>query len=199
MDNGRRQDLFSAASAIGLLLALAAGTFYLAEIADRFRGEPVSRVASDLPDSFAETVLLNRTRDTGEPLFRLTAERIDYFSGDDSTLLKRPLLTSLDASQPVVTLSARLGRSSTGGGEILLFDDVRLLREASEREPALLITTDAAVLLPDSEIARSDRPVQVERGDDRLTGTGMEFNNSDRTLRVDAQVRALFTAGPRKP
>lgn len=199
MDNTRRHDLISAASAIGLLLALAAGTFYLAEIADRFRGAAVSRVASDLPDSFAETVLLNRTRDSGEPLFRLAAERIDYFSGDDSTLLQRPLLTSLDTSQPVVTLSARTGRSTSGGGEILLFGDVRLLREASALEPALLITTDAAVLLPDSEIARSDQPVQVERGADRLTGTGMEFNNSDRTLRVDAQVRALFTAGPRKP
>jgi len=197
--DSRRHDLISAAASIGLLVALAAGTFYMAEIADRYRGEPIGRVAGDLPDSFAEGVLLNRTRDNGEPLFRLAAQRIDYFRGDDSTLLQRPVLTSLDASQPVVTLTARTGRSSSGGGEILLLGDVRLLREASEREPALAITTDVAVLLPDSEIARSDRPVLVERGDDRLTGTGMEFNNSDRTLRVDAQVRALFTAGPRKP
>ncbi len=197
--DSRRHDLVSAAASIGLLVALAAGTFYMAEIADRYRGEPIARVAGDLPDSFAEGVLLNRTRDNGDSLFRLAAQRIDYFRGDDSTLLQQPVLTSLDASQPVVTLTARTGRSSSGGGEILLLGDVRLLREASEREPALTITTDAAVLLPDSEIARSDRPVLVERGDDRLTGTGMEFNNSDRTLRVDAQVRALFTAGPRKP
>ncbi len=171
----------------------------MAEIADRYRGEPTGRVAGDLPDSFAEGVLLNRTRDNGAPQFRLAAQRIDYFRGDDSTLLQQPVLTSLDPHQPVVTLTARTGRSSSGGGEILLIGDVRLLREASRQDPALTITTDAAVLLPDSDIARSDRPVWVERGEDRLTGTGMEFNNAARTLRVDAQVRASFTAGPRQP
>ena len=89
--DSRRHDLVSAAASIGLLVALAAGTFYRAEIADRYRGEPIARVAGDLPDSFAEGVLLNRTRDNGDSLFRLAAQRIDYFRGDDSTLLQQPV------------------------------------------------------------------------------------------------------------
>jgi lipopolysaccharide export system protein LptC len=82
---------------------------------------------------------------------------------------------------------------------VLLTGEVRLVREAGEGQPEMIIETDRAVVLPDSEIARTDQPVVIRRGEDRLTGTGMEFNNVDRSLRVDSQVRASFTPGPHRP
>lgn len=194
-----RQDRISATVSVALALALAAGSFYLAQVADRLGEGPPGRVSGDQPDAYAEGVLLNRTGKTGEPTFLLTARRIDYFQGDDSTLLHEPVLTSLDPSQPRVILRALSGRSSARGGEVLLTGEVRLVREAGEGEPEMTIETEQALLLPDSEIARTDQPVVVQRGEDRLTGTGMEFNNAARSLRVHSQVRASFTPGPHRP
>jgi len=193
-----RQDRISAAVSITLALALAAGSFYLAQVADRLSEGPPGRVSGDPPDAYAEGVMLNRTGKTGEAAFLLTARRIEYFRGDDSTLLHEPVLTSLDRSQPQVILSARSGRSSSGGGEVVLDGEVRLVREAGQGQPEMTIDTEQAVLLPEEEIARTERPVLVRRGADRLTGTGMEFNNAARTLRVDSEVRASFTPGPQR-
>lgn len=194
-----RQDRISAVVSVTLALALAAGSFYLAQVADRLGEGPAGRVSGDQPDAYAEGVLLNRTGKTGEAAFLLTARRIDYFQGDDSTLLHEPVLTSLETSQPRVVLRARSGRSSARGGEVLLTGEVRLVREAAEGQPEMIIETDQATVLPDSEIARTDQPVVVRRGEDRLTGTGMEFNNVERSLRMDSQVRASFTPGPHRP
>jgi lipopolysaccharide export system protein LptC len=190
-----RQDRISAAVSISLALSLAAGSFYLAQVADRLSQGTPGRVSGDQPDAYAEGVMLNRTGKNGEAAFLLTARRIEYFRGDDSTLLHEPVLTSLDTSQPKVILSARAGRSSSGGGEVVLSGEVRLIREAGQDQPEMTIDTERAVVLPESEIARTDLPVEVRRGIDRLTGTGMEFNNAARTLRVDSQVRASFNPG----
>jgi lipopolysaccharide export system protein LptC len=193
-----RQDRISAAVSISLALTLAAGSFYLAHLADRLSGGPPGRVSGDQPDAYAEGVMLNRTGKSGEAAFLLTARRLEYFRGDDSTLLHEPVLTSLDTSQPKVILSARSGRASSGGGEVVLSGEVRLIREAGQGQPEMTIDTERAVVLPDSEIARTDLPVEIRRGTDRLTGTGMEFNNAARTLRVDSQVRASFNPGQQR-
>jgi lipopolysaccharide export system protein LptC len=128
----------------------------------------------------------------------LTASRIEYFRSDDATALDSPVVTSLDPDSPRVTLRALTGRSIRGGDEITLEGSVRLVREAGAGDPEMTVDTEWAQVFPDADIARTDRPVVVRRGSDRLTGIGMEFNNAERTLRVDAQVRAQFTPGQKE-
>lgn len=195
----RREDRVSAAVSIVIALGLAAGSLYLARIAERAPESAGSRGGTDQPDSFAESVRVNRTRADGSPAFLLTAQRIEYFRGDDSTLLHQPVLTSLDTTQAEVRLRASTGRSLKGSSEILLIGDVFLERASDQQTPKMTIATEWAQVLTDAEIARTDRPIEVRRGTDVLTGVGMEFNNAARTLRVDHQVRATFFPAPRKP
>ena len=56
-----------------LLLSLAAGTYYLAELAERFIKPERARVAPDLPDAFAEGVVLLRLNEQGAPVFRMSS------------------------------------------------------------------------------------------------------------------------------
>jgi len=195
----RREDRLSALLTIAIATALAAGSFYLARIADQAPGVSPSAGLGDQPESFAEAVMVNRTRKDGTPAFLLTAERLEYFRGDDSTVLEQPVLVSLDANRPTVSVRSRTGRSGTGGSDILLTGGVLLDRQADGKEPRMTIETEQARLLPEDDIARSDLPVVVRIGSDVLTGTGMEFNNRTRTLIVDSQVRATFLPASRKP
>lgn len=195
----RREDRLSALLTIAIGTALAAGSLYLSRIADQAPGLAPSADPGDRPESFAESVMVNRTRKDGTPAFLLTAERLDYFRADDSTVLERPVLVSLDTDRPTVSVRARTGRSGTGGSDILLTGGVLLDREADGKDARLTIETEEAQILPDDDIARSDRPVVVRIGADVLTGTGMEFNNRTRILTVDRQVRATFLPAPRTP
>jgi lipopolysaccharide export system protein LptC len=61
------------------------------------------------------------------------------------------------------------------------------------------IRTEFARVFSDREVAITDRPVVVTRGQSTLTGTGMEFNNRARTLRVDAEARGVWVSERRNP
>jgi LPS export ABC transporter protein LptC len=59
------------------------------------------------------------------------------------------------------------------------------------------VRTDHVIIYSDTEIAKTDRPVTIERGGSTLTGVGMEFDNSARSLTVDSRVRGTWQPAPR--
>ncbi len=197
--NARFYDRLAATVSIALLVLLAAGSYFLAEVAQRFVQTAGSTDGRDVADAFGEGVVLMRLNETGEPVFRMTADRLEHFRRSDSTVYFRPALATLDPSQPRVTVAAVRGYSQADSRETRLEGDVQLDRLANAGEPALRISTDFVRIFSDSEVVLTDRPVRISRGDSTLTGTGMEFDNRARRLRVDAQAKAVWTAERRNP
>lgn len=195
----RFYDRLAAAVSIGLLLLLAAGSYYLSEIAQRFALPGESREGPDIADAFGEGVLLLRLNDRGEPAFRMTARRMEHFRRSDTTRYVEPTMVSLDPGKPRITLTAREGMSIRESQETVLEGKVQLDRPGSATEPAMQIRTEFARVFSDTEIARTDRPVVITRGQSILTGTGMEFNNRARTLRVDSEAKGLWASERRRP
>ena len=83
--NSRLYDRLAAAVSVGLLLVLAAATYYLAEVAHRFTLPRDPQITPDVADAFGEQVLLLRLNDRGEPAFRISAERMEHFRKTDTT------------------------------------------------------------------------------------------------------------------
>jgi lipopolysaccharide export system protein LptC len=194
--NSRLYDRLAAIVSMLLLSALAAGSYYLAEISRRLADVP-SRGALRLePDYFVEGVVFTRVNAQGLPAFRLSAERMLHYPHDERTEYRHPELISLDPEKPVMRLTGTMGTSSADGVETHLTGDVVLTREAKGATPAMTVLTDHVVIYSDTEIARTDRPVRILRGASILTGTGMEFDNSTRSLTVDSQVRGTWQPEP---
>ncbi|MCL4184275.1 MAG: LPS export ABC transporter periplasmic protein LptC, partial [Burkholderiaceae bacterium] len=182
----------AAALSVTLLLALAAGTYYLAQVSLRGAATDVGRAVVHEPDYFVEDALFTRINARGEPAFRISAERMLHFPDDQSTTYEMPVLVSLDPSRPPVTIRADQGRSSAGGEETLLQGNVVLVRAQTQAEPAMTIRTESVTVYSETEIARTDLPVRIERGESVLTGVGMEFNNAARSLKVDSRVQLTW-------
>ena len=191
----RRRDRLAALASVLLLAALAAFTALLAERAGLDEQAGARPRNAGEPDYFVERFSLTRLDERGEPTFRMSAQRLEHFPADDSSVVTRPVLVSLDPGRPRVTLSAERGRTQGSGDETLLEGDVVLTRAASEGAAPLRLSTDAVVLLTGREIARTDRPVRIEQGGSVLTGVGMEFDNPSRTLQLFGSVRGLWV-GP---
>jgi lipopolysaccharide export system protein LptC len=197
----RVYDRMAAGVSLVLLATLAAGTWYLAEIASRHAAGNAAPKISHEPDYFVERFALTRLNARGDPVFKMSAERLDHFPDDDSTTFVHPLLVSLDPGNPLVTLRADRGMSTTQGLETHLYDNVLLTRAATggaTANPELRIESDYMLLLSEEDVARSDRPVRITYGDSVLTGVGMEFNNGSRRLEVKSQVRGRWVAPPDK-
>lgn len=197
--NARAYDRLAAAVSLILLLSLAAGTYYLAELADRFIKPERSGLAPNLPDAFAEGVVLLRLNEQGTPVFRMSADRMEHFGDSDTTTYVNPRMVTLDPARPRITVTALRGTSNKGNEETRLEGKVQLDRPGTATDPPMRVRTEFAIVLTESEIAHTDRPVVITRGDSTLTGTGMEFNNRARTLRIDADARGLWASEKRQP
>lgn len=191
--NARFYDRLAATVSIGLLLMLAGGSYFLAEVAQRFIQPGAVREGPDVADAFGEAVVLMRLNAEGEPVFRMSAQRLEHFRRSDTTTYLRPALATLEAGQAHLTVTAIRGSSRGESRETQLEGDVRFRRPGNAGEPALLIRTESVRVFSDTEIALTDRPVAITRGQSTLTGTGMEFNNRARTLRVDAAAKAVWS------
>ncbi len=176
-----------------LLLVLAAGTYYLAEKASQFddKNWPASSLTE--PDSFVEGLNLTKVNAKGEPVFRLRSDRMVHFPGDNHTEFTQPVLVSLDADKPKVTVRAKRARANGDGDVTELYDEVELLREASLKDPQVRVTTQAMTLYTQEEIARSTQAVKIEYASSVLTGIGMEFNHATRQLSLNSSVKGSFS------
>lgn len=193
----RYHDRLAAAISILLLAALAGGSYYLAEISRRLAREPVDRELRHEADYFVEGLVFTRINAQGAPAFRMSAQRMRHFPDDDSTEYEKPVLVSLEPSKPQLRVVADRGTSTSEGVESHLYGNVVMTREAGFGEPSMKVLTDYAVVYSQTEIARTDRPVRIEREGSVLTGVGMEFDNAARSLTVDSRVRGTWTFAPK--
>lgn len=179
---------------IVLLGVLAAGSYYLAELAQRADGPRAGARPSDKPDYFVEHFVVTRLNPAGVPVARLSAERLEHFPVDDSVRYRLPVLVSLDADKPRVELRAERGESDAGGRLTKLSGAVVLTRAADGDRAELRVETDYAEILSEPEIARTDRRVVVTQGASSLTGVGMEFDNAARVLTVASRVQGRWVS-----
>ena len=192
----RLHDRLAAGLSVALLLTLAAGTYYLAQTSLRDAGPAVARAPSHEPDYFVEDAVFTRINVHGDPVFRVSAERLLHYPDDESSAYEKPVFVSLDPQRPKLNLRADRGQSSADGEETLLTGNVVMIRAESATDPVMTIRTESVTLYNETEIARTDRPVRIERGASVLTGVGMEFNNAARSLRVDSRVQLTWHPPP---
>ncbi len=195
----RAYDRLAAGISVLLLAALAVTTYYLAQTASHPTGDASARRKLHEPDYFVEDFQLTRLNPRGEPVFRLTAKRLDHYPDDDTLDFVEPVLVSLDATKPLVTIRSDRGTATTGGVETHLYDNVVLTRAATAKSPPMKVESDYLLLLTEQDIARTDKPVRITYGDSVLDGVGMEFNNDTRQIELYSQVRGRWTSPPPRP
>jgi lipopolysaccharide export system protein LptC len=191
----RLKDRIAAVVSMLLLTALGLFTFYLSEVADRDRSRQETRPAAATgPDYFVERLAVLGMTALGEPSFRLEAQQLQHFPADDTSEFEEPVMVSLDPDRPRITVTADRGRLTSGGTEAHMSGNVIVTRAAAAGAAPMRADTDYAIVIPDRDIVRTDWPVTIVQGANRLTGVGMELDNRTRQLKVDSQVRAVWQA-----
>ncbi|MDT3679435.1 MAG: LPS export ABC transporter periplasmic protein LptC [Burkholderiaceae bacterium] len=192
----RNWDQLAAGVSLALLAALAAGTWYLALQSQSEEARARVRTPAGEPDYFLDDAVFTRIDVRGNPVYRISAEHLLHYPEDGTSVYQSPVLVSVDPDRPRVTVRADQGRSNADGSQTVLTGDVVLVRAPLADEPRMTIRTEKATIYSDTQIARSDQPVRIERGGSVLTGVGMEFDNAARSLKVDSQVTFTWQPPP---
>jgi lipopolysaccharide export system protein LptC len=175
---------------LALMLALALLTFYLERTVREEETKPAARRHD--PDYIVTRFTTTTYDGDGQPLTVLSADKMVHFPDDDSTLLLAPRVEQTKPDEPRITVTAERGTLSADGEEIFLYDNVVLLREQSEAQPAARMTTSFLHVLRGRSLVRTDREVTLVEDRRSLTGRGMEYNSDSRQLQLFDDVVGRF-------
>lgn len=142
------------------------------------------------PDAIMENFSAVKLNEQGVPRFIMAAKKMQHYPDGDSTTLELPRLTTLSAGHPTIHTIAQRGIVSSKGDEIFLHGDVEVLREASGQRSELTLQTEYLHILPDDDIANTDRAVTIADADSTTHATGLEMDNKARTLKLLSKVRS---------
>lgn len=176
-----------------LLLALAAASLWLERAVQAPERDQSGKLRHD-PDFIAEDFGITKMDAAGKPEYILSAERMQHYPDDESTSVVAPRLVQRHDNANPVVIRADRGLIAKKGEEASFYGSVVVVREAGRGQSELRVQTEYLQVIPDRDLARTDKPVIITEGRSRLSGIGMEFNNKTRQFALQSQVRGTFDA-----
>lgn len=176
-----------------LLLALAAASLWLERAVQAPERDQSGKLRHD-PDFIAEDFGITKIDAAGKPEYILSAERMQHYPDDESTSVVAPRLVQRHDNANPVVIRADRGLIAKKGEEASFYGSVVVVREAGRGQSELRVQTEYLQVIPDRDLARTDKPVIITEGRSRLSGIGMEFNNKTRQFALQSQVRGTFDA-----
>jgi lipopolysaccharide export system protein LptC len=144
------------------------------------------------PDAIVENFSATKMNELGVPSFIMAAKMMLHYPDDDSTMLEEPHISMLSAEHPTILANARHGAISSNGDEIMLRDDVEVLREASAQQDQLTLHTEYLHIVPEQNLTNTDRAVTIADAHSTVHAIGLEMNSKTRILRLLSEVRSEY-------
>jgi len=143
------------------------------------------------PDYVVENFSALRIGPDGMPRYALSARRMVHYPDDDTTHLEAPRFEGY-RGPAAVTATSKTALLSSNGEEAYLIDDVRLVRAAYGDKSELTVQTSWLHVIPDANVAKTDKPVRIGTANTLITSVGLEFNNETRILKLLSNVRGRY-------
>ena len=176
------------------LVLLLAMTYWLNQQVQPLPQKQAASTRPHDPDFVIEKFSAMTFNELGSPRFVLAADKVAHFPTNNSTVLNEPRLTSLLPNRAPVYTSATQGEISSNGEEVTLRGDVKLVRFASNTQSELSFTTDYLHVIPERDLADTDRPVTITEGRSHVQAVGMQLDNKARMYKLLSQVRGQYEA-----
>lgn len=152
--------------------------------------------ASDAPDYIVENFSWVRMSETGQPRYVISGERLTHRPADNTSLVDKPVVQSLSAEHPPMTMTAERALVNQNQNQIDLTGSVDIQRPGNAKAQPLRIRTDALTVLTDEEIAKTSLPVHMTLGGATSDAVGMVANNA--TQQIELGGRGRLTYPPRQ-
>lgn len=178
---------------LALLLALAGLTFWLDRIVQPPEAGP--RVVGTMePDYIVDGLAAVNMDAQGRITHTLRAQKMTHYPENDLTLLVEPKFVAYVEGQSPVTVTSREARMSGNGEDVYFEREVRVVRAPFANSSELVLETNYLHVIPDANVAKTDRPVTIRDSNTVVTASGLELNSETRVLKLQGRVRGTFTA-----
>lgn len=175
---------------LAILLVLAALSFWI----ERAVHLPVNGGSSAQlePEGIMENFEALRTAPDGRPQYRLSARRLQHYSGNKRTEMEAPRFVHIDPSAGEVRAEAVRATVSPGGDEVDLRGEVVLARAAQPGQSEMTLRTERLLVFPERDLLRAPGPVSLDDGTLAAKAGAMEYDAKRRVVKLSGRVNARF-------
>jgi len=174
---------------VALMLSLAALTYWLDHSVQSAPPKKDGSTRHD-PDYIVENIKTTGMGTDGRPHNVLTARKMTHYPDDDSTYLEQPHFTRYQIDSPPVHITGKNGMVSANGDHVFFTGNVHVVREAFGKNSQLTLDTEYLHIIPDQDLANSDKAVIIRDANTIVTAIGLELNNKTRILKLLSRVKA---------
>ena len=185
------RESFSSYLPLLLMAVLALGTWWLVKNTP-ILGAPSGRDAlRDEPDYTMQTFSVQRFAPDGRLRVRLEGRELRHYPADDRIEVDSVMLHAIAPDGRVTVASARRAVSNGAANWFELQGGAEVTGTDANGAPVVIRSEYLQALL-DSDVIRSDRPVQVLQGRNVLRAGGVVYDHGRRTLELSGPVRAVL-------
>lgn len=174
-----------------LLALLAALTFWLEQKVQTPIGARDKKLRHE-PDYIVHNFSAVETSPAGVPSQSLDAVTLTHFSDDDTSHLISPEFVRYSEKRLPVRITADTARVTAQGEHAHFFGNVRAVVEGKKPQENITILTDYLHVIADENLAKTDRPVTIQKADSVTTAVGMELNGETRELKLLSRVKVRY-------
>jgi lipopolysaccharide export system protein LptC len=190
-------DRATAWSPVLLLGGLAALTYWLDA---QVQAPPPRRDGSERhdPDIYVEGFRAVELDANGRARQLVAGKRALHFGDDQTTEITDPLLSQTEAGKPAFRITANKGVLSGDRKQATFTGNVRAVRDGGPAQggesPAgpVTLTTEYLHVIPDKELATTDKAVTIEEPRGIIRSVGLTLDNKAKTLKLASGVSGTF-------
>jgi lipopolysaccharide export system protein LptC len=179
------------------MIAIALGSFWLLEVTRRNAAESAPGEARAEPDFYVENFNYIKVAKNGKVQYHVSGARLTHNPQDDSYDIQHPVVVNVGNATTPMTMRSERAHVNSDSSEVHLYDNVHMDRPASGDSVHMHMTSEYLLVLPDDDVMRTDKPVQINYDKSVLTGTGMFANNATREFKLASNVHGTYQAPAR--
>ena len=172
------------------------GSFWLVQVMQGEDNTPGGSAGNE-PDYIIDNFSWVRMSETGKPRYVISGERLTHHPVDNTALVDKPVVQSLTVEHPPMTMTAERALVSQNQNQIDLTGNVDIKRPAGAKSEPLRIRTEALTVLPDEDIVKTDKAIEMQLGASSVTGVGMLANNATQQVHLGGRGQIIYP--PRAP
>jgi len=176
---------------------IALGTYWLAR--NTPTAAPVQSQAplTHEPDSYMRRFSVKTFDASGRLKSEVHGAEARHYPDTDTVEIDNPRMRSIGADGQVTVATALRAVSNGDGSEVQLMGDAVVTREpppqgAARAQPRMQFRGEYLHVYVTTERVTSNKPVELIRGDDRLSGDSLLFDNIGQVLEMGGRVRATL-------
>jgi lipopolysaccharide export system protein LptC len=167
------------------------GSFWLVQVMQGDDNTPGAGAGNE-PDYIIDNFSWVRMSEAGKPRYVISGDRLTHRPADNTALVEKPVVQNLTAEHPPMTMTAEHALVSQNQNQIDLTGNVDIQRPAGKDSQPLRIRTQALTVLPDEDIVKTDKPIDMKLGASSVNGVGMLANNATQQVHLGGRGQIIY-------